>query len=110
MSSSNIITAVPFTRVDFQLVVQKLRREFTHAQNFLFKIPAQVRACADSRRDFWTTNWKSTVCYRDKGDSGGHSLSPPSKASSIPLTGDPRADADILAFYKARQKLITEFK
>ena len=42
---------------DFQLVVQKLRREFTHAQNFLFKIPAQVRACADSRRDFWTTNW-----------------------------------------------------
>ena len=38
------------------LVVQKLRREFTHAQNFLFKIPAQVRACADSRRDFWTTN------------------------------------------------------
>ena len=31
--------------VDFQLVVQKLRREFTHAQNFLFKIPAQVRAC-----------------------------------------------------------------
>ena len=47
--------------VDFQLVVQKLRREFTHAQNFLFKIPAQVRACADSRRDFWTTNWKSTV-------------------------------------------------
>ena len=50
------------------------------------------------------------VAYRDKGDSGGHSLSHPSKASSIPLTGDPRADADILAFYKARQKLIREFK
>lgn len=33
----------------------------------------------------------------------------PGKAS-IPLTGDPRADADILAFYKARQKLIREFK
>jgi len=25
---------------------------------------------------------------------------------SIPLTGDSRADADIIAFYKARQKLI----
>ena len=25
------------------------------------KSPANVRACADSRRDFWTTNWKSTV-------------------------------------------------
>ena len=47
--------------VDFQLVVQKSRREFAHARNFLFKIPANVRACADSRRDFWTTNWKSTV-------------------------------------------------
>ena len=23
------------------------------------KSPANVRACADSRRDFWTTNWKS---------------------------------------------------
>ena len=51
--------------VDFQLVVQKSRREFTHAQNFLFKIPAQVRACADSRHDFWTTNWKSTVAFSD---------------------------------------------
>ena len=27
-------------------------------------------------------------------------------AGSIPLTGDRKADADILAFYKARQKLI----
>ena len=27
--------------LDFRLVVQKLRREFTHAQNFLFKIAAQ---------------------------------------------------------------------
>lgn len=33
-----------------------------------------------------------------------------SPRSSIPLTGDPKADADILAFYKARQKLIREFK
>ncbi len=29
-----------------------------------------------------------------------------SQQASIPLTGDSRADADILAFYKARQKLI----
>ena len=29
--------------VDFQLVVQKLRREFAHARNFLFKTPANVR-------------------------------------------------------------------
>ncbi len=27
-------------------------------------------------------------------------------SDSIPLTGDPKADADIKAFYKARQKLI----
>ena len=26
--------------------------------------------------------------------------------SSLPLTGDPNADKDIIAFYKARQKLI----
>jgi len=29
-----------------------------------------------------------------------------SSVSAIPLTGDSRADADIIAFYKARQKLI----
>ncbi len=29
---------------------------------------------------------------------------------SIPLTGDTKADADIIAFYKARQKLIRELK
>ena len=47
----HLISNKPCT-VDFRLIVQKLRREFTHAQNFLFKIPAQVRACADSRRNF----------------------------------------------------------
>ncbi len=30
------------------------------------------------------------------------------RGDSIPLTGDPKADADIMAFYKARQKLIPE--
>ncbi len=30
--------------------------------------------------------------------------------SSIPLTGDTKADADIIAFYKARQKLIRGLK
>ena len=30
--------------------------------------------------------------------------------SSIPLTGDSRADADIIAFYRARQKLIQKGK
>lgn len=30
----------------------------------------------------------------------------PLRADTIPLTGDMRADADIIAFYKARQKLI----
>ena len=84
--------------VDFQLVVQKLRREFTHAQNFLFKIPAQVRACADSRRDFWTTNWKSTVikCYNREGPrnlikqqstSGVHST-PTTATTTIQVYGD----------------------
>ena len=56
-----VVYTIYGSTVDFQLVVQKLRREFAHAQNFLFKIKAKVRACADSRRDFWTTNWKSTV-------------------------------------------------
>ena len=28
-------------------------------------------------------------------------------SQAIPLTGDMRADADIIAFYKARQKLIS---
>ena len=31
-------------------------------------------------------------------------------SSSIPLTGDSKADADIIAFYKARQKLIGGLK
>ena len=35
-----------------------------------------------------------------------HRSSQPRDSDSIPLTGDPRADADIIAFYKARQKLI----
>ena len=63
LRSSTPCTAIvsPPHTVDFQLVVQKSRRELAHARNFLFKIPANVRACADSRRDFWTTNWKSTV-------------------------------------------------
>ena len=43
-----------------QSIVHKSRREFAH---FLFKIEAKVCACADSRRNFWTTNWKSTVRY-----------------------------------------------
>ena len=44
------------------MVVQKLRLEFTHAQDFLFKIAAQsVRM--HSRRNFWTTNLKSSVQY-----------------------------------------------
>ena len=44
-----------FIKPQYSLVVQKLRREFTHAQNFLFKIPLQgfsswlsnrIHACA----------------------------------------------------------------
>ena len=42
-----------------RLVVQNLRREFTHAQNFLF--PLKVCTCADSCRNFWTTNLKWSV-------------------------------------------------
>ena len=34
------ISTCPDT-LDFRLVVQKLRRELTHVQDFLFKIPAQ---------------------------------------------------------------------
>lgn len=31
---------------------------------------------------------------------------PPSSSTSIPLTGDSQADADILAFIKARQNIL----
>uniref|UniRef100_A0A8C8EDG3 Kinesin-like protein KIF6/9 C-terminal domain-containing protein n=1 Tax=Otus sunia TaxID=257818 RepID=A0A8C8EDG3_9STRI len=34
------------------------------------------------------------------------SLTPPSSSTSIPLTGDSQADADILAFIKARQNIL----
>ena len=40
--------------------------------------------------------------FRSSFDSGSQ--------SSIPLTGDSRADADIIAFYRARQKLIQKGK
>lgn len=30
--------------------------------------------------------------------------------TTLPLTGDSRADADIIAFYKARQKLINKVR
>ncbi|XP_076441935.1 kinesin-like protein KIF6 [Babylonia areolata] len=33
-----------------------------------------------------------------------------SKAQEIPLTGDPEADADIMAFMKARQKVLTQMQ
>jgi hypothetical protein len=45
----------------FRLVVQELRREFARAQDFQFKISTKVRACADSRRNSWTTNLKTPV-------------------------------------------------
>ena len=47
--------------VDFQLVVQKSRRESAHARTLAGILNRKFRACANSRRDFWTTNWKSTV-------------------------------------------------
>ena len=38
-----ILACLMLITVDFQLVVQKSRREFAHARNFLFKIPTNVR-------------------------------------------------------------------
>ena len=49
-------------------------------------------------------------CRRTSVKKGEDEVLETSPRSSIPLTGDPKADADILAFYKARQKLIREFK
>lgn len=46
-----------------------------------------------------TCIYYSDVLYRSFGSAS-------SVNSSIPLTGDSRADADIIAFYRARQKLI----
>ena len=43
--------------VDFQLVVQKSRRESAHARTLAGILNRKFRACANSRRDFW----KSTV-------------------------------------------------
>ena len=40
---------------------QKKRRESTHARNSPFKIPSKMRACADSRRFFVTTDLKIPV-------------------------------------------------
>ena len=48
--------------VDFQLVVQKLRRESAHARTWARILNRKFCACVNSRRNFWTTNWKSTVC------------------------------------------------
>lgn len=44
-----------------------------------------------------TDNFCLLFLYRQQSDN---------QQASIPLTGDSKADADILAFYKARQKLI----
>ena len=53
---------LPIVRLHLKKNTKKNASEISSkSQNFLFKIPAQVRACTDSRRDFWTTNWKSTV-------------------------------------------------
>ena len=46
----------------FRSVVTKKRRESTHARNSPFKIPSKMRACADSRRFFVTTDLKNPVC------------------------------------------------
>ena len=45
----------------FRSVVTKKRRESTHARNSPFKIPSKMRACADSRRFFVTTDLKNPV-------------------------------------------------
>ena len=47
----------------FRSVVTKKRRESTHARNSPFKIPSKMRACADSRRFFVTTDLKIPVNY-----------------------------------------------
>ena len=45
----------------FRSVVTKKRRESAHARNSPFKIPSKMRACADSRRLFVTTDLKNPV-------------------------------------------------
>ena len=47
--------------VDFQLVVQKSRRESAHARTWAGILNRKFCACVNSRRNIWTTNWKSTV-------------------------------------------------
>ena len=47
--------------VIFRSIVTKKRRESTHARNSPFKFPSKMRACADSRRFFVTTDLKIPV-------------------------------------------------
>ena len=52
---------INISTVDFQLVVQKSRRESAHARTWAGILNRKFCACVNSRRNFWTTNWKSTV-------------------------------------------------
>ena len=54
-------SVVNLTTVDFQLVVQKSRRESAHARTWAGILNRKFCACVNSRRNFWTTNLKSTV-------------------------------------------------
>ena len=61
--------------VDFQLVVQKSRRESAHARTWAGILNRKFCACVNSRRNFWTTNWKSTVGSRAISNHAGPPIS-----------------------------------
>ena len=68
----------------FRSVVTKKRRESTHARNSPFKILSKMRACADSRRFFVTTDLKNPV-YTPSEKIEGMQLVQPSKFFSVTI-------------------------
>ena len=52
----------------------------------------------------------NTVLLFFRGDNTLNGLGKSQPESEVPLTGDPEADADIMAFMKARQKVLQQSK
>ncbi|KAJ7399791.1 kinesin-like protein KIF6 [Pitangus sulphuratus] len=97
-----------------------LKVEIEHLQLLMEKVKMKMK------KDFevwWSEEAKNLQNYQISGENvqeilrqnddvkfpdivKSHSRTPPSSSTSIPLTGDSQADADILAFIKARQRIL----
>ena len=86
---------------------QVMGDSYLSKQKSLFASKMDSSPQARSTGGHSTTDSHHRRSTRDPPPNSSREIDP---KASIPLTGDPRADADILAFYKARQKLIRELK